>query len=86
MSFAGHVFDMIARMKANDRRKHRPFDREVDVSGQKIRAEFLKPASDEEIAAVKEMMRHERRKDIRRSVIITVISLLTLIALLSLFR
>ena len=47
MSFAGHVFDMIARMKANARRKRRPFDREVEASGPAIRPEYLRKASEE---------------------------------------
>jgi len=67
MSFAGHVFDMIARMKANAQRKRRPFDREVEASGPAIRPEYLRKASAEELAYWREKTLRDQRIQQRRA-------------------
>lgn len=66
MSFAGHVFDMIARMKAHARDKRRPFDREADRQGPAIRPEYLRKASEEELAFWREKTLADRRRQQRR--------------------
>jgi hypothetical protein len=67
MSFAGHVFDMIARMKANALRKRKPFDREVEASGPAIRPEYLRKASEEELAYWREKTLTDQRIQQRRT-------------------
>ena len=71
MSFAGHVMDMIARMKANDRhRKYKAFDRDAGPTPQAVRSEYLVPPTEEQIAEVRAIMIRERTKETRRTVII----------------
>jgi hypothetical protein len=70
MSFAGHVFDMISRMKANARDKRRPFDREVEASGPAIRPEYLRKASEEELAYWRERALADQRRQRRIAMII----------------
>lgn len=77
MSFVGHVFDMIARMKANARDKRRPFDREVDANGPAIRPEYLRKASEEELAHWRERALEDQRRQQR----ITWFIMLALVAL-----
>lgn len=79
MSFAGHVFDMIARMKANAQRKRRPFDREVEAGGQSIRPEFLRKASEEELAYWREKTLTQQRTQRRRSRIVLVTVVLVIL-------
>jgi hypothetical protein len=67
MSSAGHIFDMIARVKANVQRKRRPFDREVEASGPAIRPEYLRKASEEELAYWREKVLADQRIQQRRT-------------------
>ena len=84
MSFAGHVFDMIARMKALERRKRRPFDKEVEVKGQQVRREFLRDPSEDDLARIRLMMAKEHQQ-IRRAQVITFSVVLLLVLLLILW-
>jgi hypothetical protein len=79
MSFAGHVFDMIARMKANAQRKRRPFDREVQASGPAIRPEYLRKASEEELAYWREKVLEDQRIQQRRTRIALVLVVLIIL-------
>jgi hypothetical protein len=86
MSSAGHVFDMIARMKANAQRKRRPFDREVQASGPAIRPEYLRKASEEELAYWREKtLRDQRIQQRRTRIALTVVVLVSLGAVLLLW-
>jgi hypothetical protein len=76
MSFAGHVFDMIARMKANAQRKRRPFDREVEANGPAIRPEYLRKASEGELAYWREKTLAERRIQQCRTWVVLVVLML----------
>lgn len=67
MSFAGHVFDMIAQMKANAQRKRRPFDREVETGGQSIKPEYLRKATEKELAYWRERTLTQQRIQQRRT-------------------
>jgi len=80
MSFAGHVFDMIARMKANAQRKRRPFDREVQASGPAIRPEYLRKASEEELEHWREKAVRARKAQQRREWIILAVIVLLFLA------
>lgn len=86
MSFAGHVFDMIARMKANAQRKRRPFDREVEAGGQFIRPEYLRKASEEELAYWREKTLRDQRIQQRRTRIALAVVVLILLGLYLLLR
>ena len=79
MSFAGHVFDMIARMKANERRKRRPFDREVDAKAMQIRSQFLQPATEDELCAIRQKMELQRRSERKMELILLIISIILLV-------
>jgi len=79
MSFAGHVFDMIARMKANQRRKRRPFDRNVDVSASKMRPLILEPAKEDELHAIRQKMELQRRSERKTELIVLIISIVVLV-------
>lgn len=79
MSSAGHIFDMIARVKANARRKRRPFDREVEASGPAIRPEYLRKASEEELAYWREKTLAEQRIQQRRTRLVLVVIVLVLL-------
>jgi hypothetical protein len=81
MSSAGHVFDMIARMKANAQRKRRPFDREVQASGPAIRPEYLRQATEAELEHWRQRMAMERRVQQRRERIILAVIVLVFLAL-----
>ena len=81
MSFAGHVFDMIARMKANARDKRRHFDRVVEAKGPAIRPEYLRKASEEELAYWREKTLADRRR-YRRTTLIILSALVAAIAVL----
>lgn len=86
MSFAGHVFDMISRMKANALRKRRPFDREVEASGPAIRPEYLRTSSEEDLAYWREKTLADRRRQRRRMGIAFIITAIAVLALLVLWR
>jgi hypothetical protein len=79
MSFAGHVFDMIARVKANAQRKRRPFDREVEASGPAIRPEYLRKASEEELDYWREKVLADQRIQQRRTRIVLVTVVLVIL-------
>lgn len=78
MSFAGHVLDMIARMKANERRKRRPFDRDVDAKATMIRPQFLHSATEEELRAVRQKMDLQRRSERKAEMIVLIVSIVVL--------
>jgi hypothetical protein len=65
MSFAGHVFDMIARMKANQRRKRNPFDKDVAVQGRVIRQDYLREAPAEELQRIRSEMTTQQVRERR---------------------
>ena len=65
MSSAGHIFDMIARMKANASRKKVPFDRTVDVENRKLDPSLLREATDEEMNAVRRTVRKTQQREQR---------------------
>lgn len=85
MSFAGHVLDMIARMKANARLKRRPFDCEVGAGGPAMRPEYLRKASEEELAYWRERTLEEQRMQRRRMGIAFIITAIAVLALLVLW-
>jgi hypothetical protein len=77
---------MIARMKANAQRKRRPFDREVQASGPAIRPEYLRKASEEELAYWREKtLRDQRIQQRRTRIALTVVVLVSLGAVLLLW-
>jgi hypothetical protein len=86
MSFAGHVFDMIARMKANAQRKRRPFEREVETGGQSIRPEYLRKASEEELAYLREKTLRDQRIQQRRTRIVFVVVVFVILGTLLLLQ
>jgi CHASE3 domain sensor protein len=86
MSFAGHVFDMIARMKANAQRKRDPFDREVQASGPAIRPEYLREASEEELAYLRDKTLRDQRIQHRRTRIAFVLLVLVIVCVVLLLQ
>jgi hypothetical protein len=86
MSFAGHVFDMIARMKANAQRKRRPFEREVETGGQSIRPEYLRKASEEELAYLREKTLRDQRIQQRRTRTVFVVVVFVILGTLLLMQ
>jgi len=61
MGWGGSALAMILSLKANARRKRRPFDREVEPIGQRIRPEYLRTASEEELAYWREKTLRDQR-------------------------
>jgi hypothetical protein len=86
MSSAGHIFDMIARMKANAQRKRRPFDREVEASGPAIRPEYLRKASEEELTYWREKVLKDQRIQQRRIYIVLVVFVLVILGVFQLLK
>ena len=82
MSFAGHVFDMIARMKANQRRKRDPFDRDISVYGRKVRPDLLQKASAEELQNVRQRILAQRSRDLQVSLFAFLVSLAVVMLLI----
>ncbi len=80
----GHaVKAMIDSLKANARRKRRPFDREVEASGPAIRPEYLRKASEEELAYWREKVLADHRLQRRRTrIALAVVALVILCAYL----
>lgn len=78
----GHAIKaMIDSLKANARRKRRPFDRNVEPLGQRIRPECLRKASEEELAYWRERALAEQRRQ-RRVVVITLSVFVAVVVLL----
>lgn len=75
----GHaVKAMIDSLKANARDKRRPFGREVDAKGPAIRPEYLRTASEEELAYWREKaLEDQRRQRGRLSLVIIVLLVVT---------
>lgn len=70
-------------MKANAQRKRRPFDRDVDARGPAIRPEYLRQASEEELAYWREKTLKDQRIQQRRSrIAVAVVVLIILGAIL----
>jgi hypothetical protein len=65
MSFAGHVFDMIARMKANQLRKRNPFDKDVVAKGRVIQQDYLREASADQLERIRSEMARQRARERR---------------------
>ncbi|MCB0770608.1 MAG: hypothetical protein KDC00_09400 [Flavobacteriales bacterium] len=62
MSFAGHVMDMISRIKANQARRRDPFDRDVKVRARQLRPELLEPCPPEVLAAIRSRAEQQRSR------------------------
>lgn len=81
MSFAGHVLDMIARVKATQQRRRNPFDKHVETGLRQLRHELLKPCLPEVIERIRLRSELERKRANRihwvtLSVLVILISLL----------
>jgi hypothetical protein len=65
MSSAGHVMDMIARMRANALRRRNPFDRKVELKDGGLDPELFRPLTEVQLAEIRSkataQRRHERR-------------------------
>jgi hypothetical protein len=61
---------MIDSLKANARRKRRPFDRNVEPVGQRIRQEYLRKASEKELDHWREKTLKARKAQQRREWVI----------------
>jgi hypothetical protein len=79
----GHaVKAMIDSLKANARRKRKPFDRDVEPVGQRIRPEYLRKASEEELEHWRQQAVMARKAQQRREWVILAVVLLLSLALL----
>lgn len=76
MSSAGHVMEMIARIKANALRRRNPFDRTVAMKNDRLKDELLRPVTEEQMAEIRSMIEVRDRRE-RRIKWITVALLMT---------
>ncbi len=76
---------MIDSLKANARRKRRPFDREVEPVGRRIRPESLRRASEEELLHWRQRTVMERKAQQRRERIILAVVICTLLGFIFIF-
>ena len=65
MSSAGHVMEMIARIKANALRRRNPFDRSVAVKNDRLKDELLRPVTEEQLAEIHAMVEVRDRREQR---------------------
>lgn len=78
MSSAGHIMDMIARMKANMKRRRDPFDKDVQVGRRQLRPELLEPCPPELIEEIRAKAVRERARFNRIQAIFIALSMLVI--------
>jgi hypothetical protein len=81
MSFAGHVMDMISRIKANQARRRDPFDRDVKVRARRLRPELLEPCPPEVLEAIRTKAKLEQAR-IRKVQLVLIAGLVLIAAFL----
>jgi hypothetical protein len=81
MGWGGSALAMILSLKANARRKLRPFDRDVEPSAQRIRPEYLRKATEEELQYWRDRSMAIRQAQRQKQWFILVILLLVFLAL-----
>ncbi|WP_321280153.1 hypothetical protein [Marinifilum fragile] len=90
MSYAGHVLDMIKRMRANREMLHshkKGFRDHIEIKEKRRTFVRFKKISKEEMKEVKEHIRTEARREKRRYYIASiVVSIILIVALILIFK